>query len=220
LEPQAVYDFLNPLMMYFRQRLGAEFSARHPFHKPPSDSHDSKLGLRVASEHVTISHDLLDPDLGVVPFDTNGEPYASMTLIDRGILTALGYDRWYALRRLHEDKGSQFSGAFRLHGGQATMEDMIDGTARGLLVTRFSNVVMDRETTMAAGFTRDGVWLIEKGKVTKSVKNFRFVESPLFFLNNVEQLGTAVPIYTKNQPAVVPPIKARDFNMVALADAV
>jgi predicted Zn-dependent protease len=216
-EPQAVYDLVSTLIPSF-DRWGAEMLDENPFHRPGTS--DSKLTLRVADEKINMTHDLTDPDLGVVPFNFAGEPYASVKLIEHGILTGLGFGRDYAIDELHEEDGSCFSGAFRIDGGTATTEEMIDGTARGLLVTRLSGVYYDPLTVMATGVTRDGIWLIERGKVGKPAKNFRFVESPIFFLNKVEQLGQAVPIYTKGAPAVVPAIKARDFNMVALADAV
>ena len=75
------------------------------------------------------------------------------------------------------------------------MADMIASTQRGLLVTRFSGVRMrNSQSVLLTGLTRDGVWLIENGKITKAVKNFRFTESPLFVLNQIEQLGVPVPV--------------------------
>jgi predicted Zn-dependent protease len=102
---------------------------------------------------------------------------------------------------------------------------MIRTTRRGLLVTRLSNVqVLDGSSLLATGLTRDGLWLIENGKITKAVKNFRFTESPLFVLNNIEQLGPAVPVFRATglapMPAMVPPIKTRDFSFTAMVDAV
>ena len=83
---------------------------------------------------------------------------------------------------------------------------------------------------MSTGFTRDGLWLIENGKITKAVKNFRFTESPLFVLNSVEQLGAPAPVFrpVKNPyeleapltPAIVPPVKARDFSFTSTIDAI
>jgi predicted Zn-dependent protease len=110
---------------------------------------------------------------------------------------------------------------------------MIATTQRGLLVTRFWGVHGD------SGLTRDGLWLIENGKISKAVKNFRYVESPIVALNQVDQLGVPVPVFrpvrkpdVKREglnlsgppvfltPAVVPPLKIRDFSFTAMADAV
>ena len=108
-----------------------------------------------------------------------------------------------------------------MSGGNTPVEEMIRTTKRGLLVTRFSNIsTLDPASLLATGLTRDGLWLIENGKITKPVKNFRFTESPLFVLNSIEQLGEPVPVFSPSFPAVVPPLKVRDFSFTSLVDAV
>jgi predicted Zn-dependent protease len=98
---------------------------------------------------------------------------------------------------------------------------MIAGTTRGLLVTRLNNVnIIDFSSMLLGGNTRDGLWLIERGKISKAVKNFRFTESPLFVFNNVEQLGVPQRVFRPGAPAVCPPIKVRDFSFTGLMDAV
>ncbi len=93
-------------------------------------------------------------------------------------------------------------------------------TKRRIFVTRFSNiVVIDTNSLLSSGYTRDGLWLIEDGKVSKAIKNFRFTDSPLFVFNNVAQLGTPVPVFSPGRPAIVPPIKVNDFNFSSLSDA-
>jgi predicted Zn-dependent protease len=116
-----------------------------------------------------------------------------------------------------------------MSGGETSVDEMIRGTKRGLLVTRLSNIrVLDEMSLLATGLTRDGLWLIENGKVSKAVKNFRFTESPLFVLNSVEELGVPVPVFRPGEgewapsptPAVVPPLKARDFSFTSTIDAI
>jgi predicted Zn-dependent protease len=98
---------------------------------------------------------------------------------------------------------------------------MIASTRRGLLVTRFSGAkVLDVVSLLSTGHTRDGLWLIENGKVTRPVKNFRFTDSPLFLLNSVEALGAPVPVFHPLAPMIVPPLKASSFNFTRLVDAV
>jgi predicted Zn-dependent protease len=75
-------------------------------------------------------------------------------------------------------------------------------------------------TGLCTGYTRDGLWLIENGKVTKPVKNFHFTESPLFVLNQVEQIGTSERVFAPGRSVAVPSIKVRDFNFTRLSDAV
>jgi predicted Zn-dependent protease len=107
-----------------------------------------------------------------------------------------------------------------MSGGTTSVEEMIATTKRGLLVTRFSGIdTLDNGSMLLTGLTRDGLWLIENGKISKAVKNFRFTESPLFVLNSLEQLGEPVPTFNQI-PVIVPPLKARDFSFTSLVDAV
>src|SRR5678810_522557 len=69
------------------------------------------------------------------------------------------------------------------------MEDLIKGVDRGVLVTRFWYIrSLDPQTLLLTGLTRDGLFLIEKGKVTRPVKNMRWNESPVFALNNLDAM--------------------------------
>jgi len=108
-------------------------------------------------------------------------------------------------------------------GGTATLDELIAGTARGVLVTHnFYIRPLDQRTVSYTGLTRDGTFLIENGKISKALKNFRFNESPLFMLNNLETLGRPVRLAGTEAGGaiVVPAIKVRDFNFTSLSDAV
>jgi predicted Zn-dependent protease len=108
-----------------------------------------------------------------------------------------------------------------MNGGTTSIADMIASTKRGLLVTRFSNISMlDYDSALVSGFTRDGVWLIENGRITRAVRNLRFTESPLFAFNNVDALGASVRVFHPGSPVVVPAAKLRDFNFTGLTSAV
>ena len=103
------------------------------------------------------------------------------------------------------------------------MDDMIKSTPRGILVTRLWYLrQVDPRTMLYTGLTRDGTFLIENGKITKAMKNFRFNESPLFMLNNLEALGRAVRVAGTEAggDVVMPTIKVQDFNFTSLSDAV
>ena len=100
---------------------------------------------------------------------------------------------------------------------------MIASTPRGILVTRLWYLrQVDPRTVLYTGLTRDGTFLIENGKITKSVKNLRFNESPLFMLNNLEMVGRSERVAgTESGGNVVfPTLKVRDFNFTSLSDAV
>ncbi len=142
---------------------------------------------------------------------------------------ALTYDRDYALQALNDNFAALPRFSYRMSGGSTPIEEMIQTTQRGLLVTRFSNLrVLDAQSLLSTGVTRDGLWLIERGKITKAVKNMRITESPLFALNTIEQLGPPVPTFrpvrhsfTMGQtPAIVPPLKINDFSFTATLEAV
>jgi predicted Zn-dependent protease len=239
LEPQAVHDLVSLLLPMFdrdnAEQGGGPFAAMlDPTLTLPDGApvRYTKLGLKVADERITIDHDPMDPRLGIIPLVPGGdyEPYDKVTWIDHGVLATLSYDRRYALRRLTTGGSAAIRGAFRMSGGETSVEAMIKSTKRGLLVTRLSNIRLLEETSLlATGVTRDGLWLIENGKITKPVKNLRFTESPLFALNSIEQLGPPVPVFRPSTdpmdepgvtPAIVPPLKVRDFSFTSTIDAV
>ncbi len=222
LEPQAVADLIEGLVQ------SLEFGvANGPWVQGWDEAlhlRRYKLGLKVVDERITIDHDPMDPRLAIL--NQPGFDMGSVTWIDRGVLTNLRYLRDEAVPILNANLGIRSPVGYRMSGGQTSEEEMIRTTRRGLLVTRFSNVgePLDADTMLLQGLTRDGLWLIEDGKITKAVRNFRFTESPLFVLNSVEQLGEPVPVFRpawdQLTPAVVPPLKAHDFSFTSLIDAI
>ena len=100
---------------------------------------------------------------------------------------------------------------------------MIAQTDRGVLLTRLWYLrQVDPRTILYTGLTRDGTFLIENGKISKAIRNFRFNESPLFMLNNLEALGPAERLAGTESggDVVMPAIKVRDFNFTSLSEAV
>lgn len=218
LEPQAVHELVQHVIRALGRPAAELPSSADPFHLRGVDS---KLGLKVIDERVTIGHDPMHPDLGVLPFTVEGEPTLPVTWIDRGVLTNLAYSRSYALQWLHENSPATLRMAYHMSGGASTVDDLVRSTRRGLLVTRFSNVrLIDDAALLLTGVTRDGLWLIEDGKVSKAVKNLRFVESPLFVLNAIDELGMPERVFSPGAPAIVPSLKARDFSFTTIIDAV
>ena len=229
LEPQAVADLMEILAPSFARREIPESGIVSPWLLGGDEAtglYRSKLGIKVADERITISHDTADPGLGIVAGHT--EHHGSVKFIDKGVLTNLGnwqHTALSSLRGRHQLRGLT---GYRMSGGDTSMDEMIATTRRGLLVTRFSNLrMLDGVSVLATGLTRDGLWLIEHGKISKAVKNFRFTESPLFMLNSIEQLGVPSPVFrpTKSAggqltPAIVPPIKVRDFSFTSTIDAI
>ena len=201
----------------------------------------ARIGERVVDERLTFSSDLFDPELGFPPFKSvqNLEKaifpwtdvYHPVTWIKDGVLVHLGYDRDYAVQSLGQNLGQPVQGALRMTGGTTTVEEMIATTKRGVLVTRFDRVTAIAEgggSLLCRGYTRDGLWLIEDGKISKAIRNMLFTESITTALNNVEQLGVPQRIFhppanrwwAQPQPMIMPPIKIRDFAFTALTSAI
>ena len=215
LEPQAVGDLVSLLGGALQARLADE--GRSAFAKPGGN----KLGERIVDPRVTIISDPRDPQLLLQPFTGEGLPSTRMTWIENGVLKALSYSRFWAQKQGKEATPS--AGSLKMLGGPTTTAEMIRSTPRGILVTRLWYLrSVDPRTILYTGLTRDGVFLIEDGKITKAVRNFRFNESPLFMLNNIEAIGPAVRIAGAESSGtfVMPALKVRDFDFTSSSDAV
>ena len=110
-----------------------------------------------------------------------------------------------------------------MEGGTASIEDLIKGTEKGILVTRLWYIrPVDPQTLLLTGLTRDGTFYIENGEIKFPVKNFRFNESPVIMLNNIESLGKVERCVSgeSGNHYLLPPLKVRDFTFTSLSDAV
>ena len=216
LEPQAVGDICQLIGFYADARATDE--GRSPFVKQGGGT---KIGEKIMDERISVYADPFDPQVLAQPFDGDGLPLGRQVFIENGVLKTLYYSRFWA-----QKKGVQPTGAptsFLMSGGTSTVDDMIRSTERGILVTRLWYLrEVDPRTILYTGLTRDGTFLIENGKISRAVKNFRFNDSPLFMLNNLEMLGQPVRLAGTEAggAVVVPPLKVRDFNFTSLSDAV
>lgn len=215
-EPQAVGDLVQLMEFYLGARESDE--GRSPFSKQGGGN---KIGDKIVDSRVTIFSDPQDPQLLSQPYDGEGLPLKRQVWVENGVLKQLYYTRFWAQKGNKQPTG--FPSSIKMQGGTTSTEEMIKSTPRGILVTRLWYLrEVDPRTLLYTGLTRDGTFLIENGKITKAIKNFRFNDSPLFLLNNLEAIGPAVRIAgTEAGGAVVmPTIKARDFNFTSLSDAV
>jgi predicted Zn-dependent protease len=175
----------------------------------------TRLGEQLFNEQVNIYSDPFNADLPSATWNGDGIPQEKVTWVENGVVKNLSYSRYWA-----QQKGVKpVPGANRviMEGGTASLEDLIKSTERGILVTRFWYIrSVDPQTLLLTGLTRDGTFYIENGKIMYPVKNFRFNESPIIMLNNVEALGK--PQRSGNM--IVPPMKIRDFTFSSLSDAV
>jgi len=114
-----------------------------------------------------------------------------------------------------------------MEGGRASRDELIGGVERGVLVTRFWYIrTLDPQTIMVTGLTRDGLFLIEKGKVTRAVKNMRWNESPIVAFNNIEAMTAAERVVSgegiggAGLSLVCPAARIREFTFSSASDAV
>jgi predicted Zn-dependent protease len=109
-----------------------------------------------------------------------------------------------------------------MKGGSASIEELVRGTARGLLVSRSYYVrQVDPQTLLSTGLTRDGTFYIENGKIQHAVKNMRWNESPILMLSGVEALGIPERVIGEyGVPSLIPPMRLREFTFTSSSDAV
>jgi predicted Zn-dependent protease len=216
LEPQAVGDLVQLIGDYLNAREADE--ERSPFAKAGGGN---KIGMQIMDKRVSILSDPFDPELQAQPFDNNGLPLGRQTWIENGVLRQLYYSRFWAKKQGQPATGAPSS--FKMTGGTTSVDEMIRSTDRGILVTRLWYLrEVDPRTILYTGLTRDGTFLIEKGKIVHAIKNLRFNESPLFLLNNVDALSRPERIGGTEDggPVVVPAVKAHDFTFTSISDAV
>jgi predicted Zn-dependent protease len=174
-----------------------------------------RLGEKLFDERVNIYSDPTNPEIPKAGFAGDGRPQEKVSWIENGVVKNLTYSRFWA-----EKKGVKAvppPQGFIMLGGTQSLADLIKGTEKGILVTRFWYIrAVDPQTLLYTGLTRDGTFYIEKGQIKYPIKNFRFNESPVIMLNNLEAMGAPVRV----NGSLIPPLKIRDFTFSSLSDAV
>lgn len=175
----------------------------------------NKLGQKIVDERVNIYSDPLNLEVPTSTWNELGQPIKKTTWLENGVVKNLAYDRFWA-----KEKGVDpvpFPSNVIMAGGDQSLADLIKGTKKGILVTRLWYIrSVDPQTLLYTGLTRDGTFYIENGQIKYPVKNFRFNESPIIMLNNLETLGKQVRINGN----LIPYMKIRDFTFTSLSDAV
>lgn len=197
----------------------------------------TRIGERISRAPITVRSDPANPGIEQAPFAVahtsasgelsvfdNAAPVGATNWITDGVLTELIRTRGYAGRT-----GARFAyptaNLIVDAGGTATLDDMIAETERGLLLTCFWYIrEVDPETLLLTGLTRDGVYLIEDGKVVGAVNNFRFNESPVDLLGRVSEIGASEQTLCREwndyfTHTVMPPMRVPDFNMSTVSPA-
>ena len=213
LEPAAVLDLVGQMFGDFSAtaiRDGRSFL-------------NDRIGKKLFGENVTITDDAYDPFQSGAPFDGEGVPRRRLSLVEQGVVRDIAYSRQAAALGGREPTGHGFPLPNEygeapannvIAGGNSTVEEMVASTERGILVTRLWYIrEVDPYEKIFTGMTRDGTFLIENGEITAGVRNFRFNQSLIELLSQVEALSPAVRGSGEESPdMVIPAMKVRDFN--------
>ncbi len=218
LEPTAVGMLMRNMRNTFNARTADE--GRSYF----SRGGGTRLGEQVFDSKITIRSDPGVRDAETSPFIGDGSPVRPGVWVENGVLRALSYSRSWADRQGVEPRPAPQN--LIMAGGDATVEEMIASTRRGVLITRFWYIRGLNPRTMSyTGLTRDGTFLIENGRISRPVNNFRFNQSMVSLLQNVEMLGRPTRVAASENssvsaPIVVPALKIRGFNLASVSDAI
>lgn len=213
LEPAAVLDLVGFLFY--------DFSATAI--QDQRSCFSERLGKPLLGKTITITDDVFHPEQLGAPFDGEGIPRQRVILVDSGVPRNLVYSRRSARKAGVRPTGHGFAlpneyGEAPMNlvvsGGKTSIDEMIAGTDRGLLVTRLWYIrELDPYEKAMTGMTRDGLFLVEKRKISRSVRNFRFNQSILQMLRNVEALGPSHRATAEESfEMVVPPMKIKEFH--------
>ncbi len=216
MEPAATAGLISFMMFGFDARRADE--GRSFLSKKGGGN---KVGEKLFDERVTIYADPWDEQAGVLPWDNDGLAREKTAIITKGKIDYLHYSRYWAQKQGKKAVGQP--GNLIMVGGNKSTMDMVKSTKKGILVTRTWYIRMvDPQTVLLTGLTRDGTFYVENGEIKHPIKNFRFNESPAIMLNNIEELGKPVRVGDDESPFVmmIPPMKIRDFTFTSLSDAV
>lgn len=216
LEPAAAAGLVSFMMGYFDARQADE--GRSFLSKKGGGN---KIGEQVYDPRVNFHADPGDADVPVMPWDDDGLPREKMDIVKDGKVVALDYSRYWAQKSGKRAVGTP--GNLIMSGGDKSTAELVRGTRKGVLVTRTWYIRMvDPQTVLLTGLTRDGTFYIENGEIKYPVKNFRFNESPVIMLNNIEELGKPIRVQGDESSIamMIPPMKLRDFTFTSLSDAV
>jgi predicted Zn-dependent protease len=213
LEPSAVLDLVGFLFYDFAGT--SVLDKRSCF--------TGRMGKKLMGENISIWDDVFHPEQTGSTFDGEGVPRQKVHLVDRGIPKNLVYSRVIAKKMKARATGHGFSlpneyGEAPMNivfaGGHLSVDEMVRSTERGILVTRLWYIrEVDPYSKVLTGMTRDGTFLVENGRVKCGIRNFRFNQSVLEMLSNVEMLGPSVRAAGEESfEMVVPAMKVRDFH--------
>jgi PmbA protein len=213
LEPAAVLDLVGFLSYDFAGT--AVLDKRSCF--------TDRLGKKLFGENIILWDDVYHPLQLGPPYDGEGVPRQKVLLVDCGVPQKLVFARKTARKMKVKTTGHGFAlpndyGEAPMNlvwgGGDKSIDQMVASTDRGVLITRLWYIrEVDPYSKILTGMTRDGTFLIENGRVAGGIRNFRFNQSVIEMLSNVEMLGPAVRAAGEESfDMVVPAMKVGNFH--------
>ena len=219
LEPTAVGMLMRNMRNAFNQRTADE--GRSYFSNPGGGN---RIGEDLFDAKVSIWSDPAHPDAETSPFTGSGQMVSRQNWIDAGRLVNLSRSRYWAEQQGQDSLPGPAN--LIMLGGGSSIEEMIASTEHGVLLTRFWYIRgLNPRILSYTGLTRDGSFLIEDGKISRPVTNFRFNQSLVEMLQNIEMLSPAVRVAASenssvSSPIVVPALKVNNFNLSSISDAI
>ena len=210
LEPEASIELIQDMVYSMDARSADEGRS---FMAAPGGK--TRLGQKLVDERVTIYSDPANAEVPTAPWLGDGRAFQRTPWIEKGVVKNLFYSRYWA-RKQGRDATPPPANLI-MEGGSASLEDLIRDTSRGVLLTRTWYIrFVDPQTLLLTGLTRDGTFYVENGQIRYAVKNFRWNDSPVIMLNNVDALGKPMRV----RGCLIPPMRVRDFEFSSLSDAV
>lgn len=192
LEPEAVWNLLMFLPWIMDARSADEGTS----------AFSGMEGKKVAGAEFTLSSKVNGVTPGI-PFDDSGLPATDSVWIEKGILMNLPCDRYTASQTGREPLF--IPNSIDMEGGEGTVSDLVRSVDRGILIRRFWYIrFVDQKTLKLTGMTRDGVFLVENGKIVKAVKDFRWNWRPFELFSAITGMGKAA----RRAYGTVPPVIA------------
>lgn len=212
LEPQAAADVITFMNAY---GFGGQF------YNEGRSFVCGKLGKRVLSPLLTLEDDALGAAPGMT-FDFEGQPRSRVTLVEKGVLKAVVHDRKTARKAKTVSTGHalpqpSYFGPLAINlavkPGTDTLQDLIKGTERGILVTQFHYTnLLKAQTVEMTGMTRNGTFMIENGKIVYPIKNMRFTQSMVEAFANIEAVGSKAELLQGWGNISCPAMRLSGFN--------
>jgi predicted Zn-dependent protease len=217
LEPACVADLLWWLASFFDARSADE--GRSCFSAPQKTN---RLGEQLFSPAVTIYSDPGEVECPALPWTAEGLAQQRCHWVEKGRLKNLSYSRFWAQKQGVAALGAPSN--LLLSGGNKELAELIASTEKGILISSFWYIrLVDPQSLLLTGLTRDGVFWLEDGRIDHPVNNFRWNESPLRLLKNIEAMNRSnrvAPRDAGTEATVVPALKLSSFELSSISEAI